>query len=110
MNKLMPGQNLQRNESITSDNGYFKLILQNDGNLVLYQKVALSSDIVKWATGTQVNNVKECLMQEDGNLVLYEFDSNPVWDSATCGKDGAYLVLQDDGNLVIYHEAVVWNT
>ena len=37
-NTLEPGESLQRGESLTSPNGLYRLVLQDDGNLVLYQK------------------------------------------------------------------------
>ena len=41
---LTEGQKLAKGESITSNNGAYKLILQDDGNLVLYAR-----DHVVWS-------------------------------------------------------------
>ena len=106
MNKLMPGKKLNRKDSLTSDNGEYLFIFQDDGNLVLYK----GSDVL-WSTNTQDSNVKECVMQEDGNFVLYDYSSNKAaWNSGTCGKNGAYLMVRDDGKVVIYHTSPVWDT
>ena len=44
-------------------------------------------------------------MQGDGNLVMYGPGGTYVWDTATDGHPGAWLVIQDDGNVVIYDSA-----
>jgi hypothetical protein len=96
--RLTPGQALQVNESLVSPNGRFSLVLQQDGNLVLYEQEAGPV----WASATDGREVSTATMQEDGNLVLYVPTGEPVWASDTNGNSGASLVLQDDGNLVIY--------
>jgi len=101
-NILASSQVLYQGESLNSINGRFKLVLQADGNLVLYDK-----DKALWSSGTNGKNAKKLVMQNDGNLVLYG-PNGPVWASNTSGNRGAYLVLQDDGNLVIYK--AVWST
>ncbi|TDH18077.1 hypothetical protein EXU57_24460 [Segetibacter sp. 3557_3] len=77
---------------------YF-LVLQGDGNLVLY--TATGSPV--WNTKTNGKAVTTCSMQADGNLVLYN-GSTPVWDSKTCcyPNNPTKLSVQDDGNLVIF--------
>jgi hypothetical protein len=97
---LRPDQRLisDRNDSIVSNNGQFRFVMQNDGNLVLYRG---SSPL--WASGTDGQDVEFCVMQGDGNLVLYlQGSGRPVWASGTDGNPGSFLVMQDDGNVVIY--------
>jgi len=96
--RLNPVESLQANESLGSPNGQLSLILQEDGNLVLYGQ----NGQALWASGTDGQDVARATMQDDGNLVLYSSGGDAVWASNTFGNDGAYLVLQDDGNLVIY--------
>lgn len=85
-------------DSIVSNNGQFQLVMQRDGNLVLYK-----SGSALWASGTDGLDVEFCVMQSDGNLVLYlEGSGRAVWASGTAGNPGSFLVIQDDGNLVIY--------
>jgi LysM repeat protein len=81
---------------LTSENGAYKLTLQDDGNLVLY-----SGDEAVWSTGTNGKNVVRAEVQKDGNFVLYTPD-DPVWASQTKGAKDVRLVLQDDRNLVLY--------
>jgi hypothetical protein len=103
--RLNPGEILRRGEYLTSGNRGYTLILQQDGNLVLYD----ARKHPLWASGTQGKRVERCIMQRDGNLVLYLDNGQPVWASRTDGKPGSFLVLQNDGNLVIYQRAQpVW--
>jgi len=104
--KLNPGEMLRRGEHLTSGNGQYRLIMQDDGNLVLYD----ASNRPLWASNTDGKAVEKCIMQEDGNLVLYLYNGQPVWASNTDGKPGSFLVLQNDGNVVIYHPVWASNT
>ena len=45
--RLNPGQSLFTNNSITSADGRFHLIMQTDGNLVIYQPI-----VPVWASNT----------------------------------------------------------
>ena len=95
-----------RNQSIKSDNKSYTLILQGDGNLVLYgPKGAI------WATG---NNRGSFLAQQgDGKLVLYDYNGSPVWSSSTWLENGTNTrtIMQGDGNLVTYDGyKAVWST
>jgi hypothetical protein len=96
--KLISGQQLDANQSLTSNDGRFTLVMQGDGNLVLYG----SSGRYRWDSGTWGRQVDHAVMQGDGNLVLYEPGGAAVWASNTDGNAGAVVVVQDDGNLVIY--------
>src|SRR4051812_18752682 len=105
-NTLGPGESIRKGEYRVSTNGKYELILQYDGNLVLYR---LSDRRALWATGTNSSSPAasvSAVMQTDGNLVMYVNTtgfSTPIWASNTNqnGRSGV-LVLQDDGNLVIY--------
>lgn len=78
---------------------YYRLVMQTDGNLVLY-----SRSTPLWASNT-VGRGGYATMQSDGNLVVYGDSGRAVWASNTAGNAGAYLVLQGDRNLVIYSAA-----
>ncbi|GLS17681.1 hypothetical protein GCM10007874_06960 [Labrys miyagiensis] len=98
-NMLNPGQSLFTNQSLNSNDGRFTLILQTDGNLVLYRT---QDHRALWATGTNGQDTHHAIMQGDGNFVLYHENNTAAWASGTNGKPGSYLILQNDGNLVIY--------
>ncbi len=74
------------------------LILQSDGNLVLY-----SGGRATWATYTVNSGAVRLVMQSDGNLVLYNKDNRAVWNSGTVGHGASSLQIQSDGNLVVYN-------
>jgi hypothetical protein len=96
---MQPGEVLTSNASVTSADGRFRLIYQEDTNLVLYR----DPDIVAlWDIRPQRGGVGVCIMQQDGNLVVYNASAEAVWASNTAGNPGSRLVVQDDGNVVIY--------
>jgi hypothetical protein len=64
--RLMNGEKLERGQSLTSRNGAYTLMLQDDGNLVL----GAGGEAV-WATGTNGQDVERLEVQKDGNCVLY---------------------------------------
>jgi hypothetical protein len=61
------GNNTPLWSSNTSGKGGVKLIMQGDGNLVLYT----SSNKPVWATNTGGKGASFARMQDDGNLVVY---------------------------------------
>ena len=106
-NTLQSGQWLEAGKHLQSPNGRFRLYVQTDGNLVLYDEAQNHKAL--WATATNGKPSVRATMQTDGNLVLYS-GSTGVWSSKTNGWNGARLVVQDDGNLVIYAgSTAVWD-
>lgn len=104
---------LEAGESITTANRY--LVMQYDGNLVLYRYADGVIGEALWASGTfagshAVVNYK-AVFQGDGNLVIYNASGNAKWASRT-QHSGDRLVLQEDGNLVMYSNSkgAVWST
>lgn len=96
---LASGQSLQPGQSLRSPNQLHTLILQTDGNVVLYNQHSQPL----WATNTGgLIKPGKFIMQTDGNLVLYDTDNRPKWASQTFGNPGAFFDVQDDGNLVVY--------
>jgi hypothetical protein len=99
MTTLFPGQSLHAGQSLQSNNKLNTLIMQADGNVVLYGN--RSNPL--WATNTGgLITPREFIMQTDGNLVLYSTDGRARWASLTWNNPGAFLNVQDDGNLVVY--------
>jgi len=109
---LRPKEVLFTNQMLTSINGEYVLILQTDGNMVLYAKVHHEDGSVildpAWATETIGENAWYAVMQEDGNFVLHDWAGVALWQSYTDGKPGSFLQLQDDGNLVINEISHAW--
>ncbi len=85
------------NVPVVSCDGRFSLVMQGDGNLVLYGPFG-----AMWHTYTHGNNGASAVFQGDGNLVVYSAWGTPLWYSGTHGNSNATLAVQDDGNLVIY--------
>jgi hypothetical protein len=103
---LWPPDGLAPTERLRSPSGMLVLVLQTDGNLVLYD-----SGTAIWASGTNGSTVTQAVMQGDGALALIG-PAGVVWDSRTAGNAGARLVLQDDGNAVVYaiDGRPIWST
>jgi hypothetical protein len=72
--------------------GYATLVMQGDGNLVLYK----TNGTPLWSTGTYGQNcgANQCraAFQGDGNFVVYN-GGKPLWNSGTAGNPGAQLVF-----------------
>lgn len=103
---LYAGEALRAGESLRSPDGRTALVLQTDGNLVIYGP----NMSVVWNRGTQGLGGTTLAMQTDGNLVLYTATGGVVWHIGANGRGGTRLQMQDDGNLVLYTatNGVVW--
>jgi hypothetical protein len=102
---LPAGYRLNAGESVTSCNGVNRLVMQTDGNLVLFRNGG-----ALWTSGTPGSGANVARMQADGNLVLHA-PWGAVWASNTF-HGGSRLVVQDDSNLLIFNSAnaAVWST
>ena len=111
---------LNRGSAITSENGVYELIMQADGNLVLYRTTIPNnftncpSSNCKAIFSSYTSNVgaaPRAYMQTDGNFVVYDVDV-PRFSTKTSGNPGDTLLLQNDGNLVIYSStgALLWSS
>lgn len=80
----------------------YRLVMQWDGNVVLYDDRA-GRPI--WATGTRGGQYSTFVVQTDGNVVVYD-GTRPVWATGTARRvgqlDAFELALQTDGNVVLY--------
>lgn len=99
---LKAGESLHVGQELRSANGKYQLILQGDGNLVLYEP----GQVPVWATGTwtlpQLLRPTRLDMQADGNIVLYTAFNYVAWSPNIHGRGGDRLVLQPDRNVVVY--------
>jgi hypothetical protein len=83
-----------------------KLIMQEDGNLVVYDE----NGKARWASRTSGENYT-AEFQQDGNLVIYTAERKPVWASNTSGHENSVLLFLENGNVTIQHGAdVLWQT
>ena len=104
---LHHGEALGPGESLTS--GTVTLVMQGDGNLVLYPDGLVGNpNVALWDSDTRGNNT--ALLQGDGNFVIYPTDelgnaSAAEWATDTHGSN--VLVVQVDGNVVIYPSCCV---
>jgi hypothetical protein len=107
LDSMIAGQRMYSGDRLVSSNGRYRLIMQGDGNLVLY-----SLQHALWSTRTNHKGGRFVVMQGDGNLVLYNSSGRSVWNSNTDGHPGARLLMQNDGNLVIYNSSgkAIWST
>lgn len=97
-------------EKISSPNGNHVLVMQKDGNLVLYDsKCGVAPKCALWHSGSYREEGRYFMaIQPDGNLVVYK-GSPPassemaIWSSQTFGAlDNYFLAVQNDANVVIY--------
>ena len=104
---LTSGAILKPLEGLASQNGRFRLTMQQTGALVL--QVASTGEPI-WSTGSGGHADAYAVMQSDGNLVVYpkntvRFVGGPppsaLYQTSTYGHDGATLHLLDTGNMVI---------
>lgn len=100
-----PGHGLSPGQSVSSCDGRSNLVLQHDGNLVLYH-----AGRPLWSTRTDRKGGTALVMQGDGNLVLYNASGRPLWSSKTSGRPGAWFAIQDDGNMVVYADRARWSS
>jgi Protein of unknown function (DUF2515) len=91
------GQGLAPGAETFSCDQRFRFIMQNDGNLMLYE-----GSRALWGAGTNGKGGYVANMQTDGNLVVYDSAGRPLWASNTAGHGGSNLLVQNDGNVVIY--------
>lgn len=98
-------------QSIWDPNGCHELIMQTDGNLVLYNYCSGGNAI--WASNTNNTGAKVMYVQDDGNVVVYDDYANTAyWATGTDHNwTNTSLVVQNDGNLVVYRNsdgAALW--
>lgn len=108
---LHPGEVLDNGKSLRSADGRFWLVMQPDGNLVVYCYTAQSTRIPLWDSDTvgSGGGSRELLMHEQGYIQLTGTGWYrpiraffPAGSIRPGGTPGSRLVMQDDGNLVIY--------
>jgi surface antigen len=100
--RLNSGQILRVGQYIVSPDVQYALVMQGDGNLVIYG----NGFKPLWASNTSASGANFVVMQGDGNLVLYTSSYRAIWSSGTAGRGQSFLNMQDDGNLVLYNSSM----
>jgi hypothetical protein len=92
---------LNPGNSITSPNGWYTLIYQADGNIVVYQGSTVVWAGNCWSTCNNWGSAGAATMTGYGNFVVTNANQEAVWMSATASS-GAFLALRDSGEIVVY--------
>ena len=82
---LGEGVTLGAGQFVLSPDGRFELVMQADGNLVVY---AAGRTGALWASGTSGDRDASLAMQDDGNLVVYRPSSTGAVRPAATGNAG----------------------
>lgn len=111
---LRPGEYLSVGRSVTSPNGWYRLTLEPDGQLVLRATDdGLGRHGLLWSSRLTASAVPMLLMSSDGELALYDtpipaFDGTAsnetaakLWASDSHSDTGAMLRLGNDGTLSV---------
>ncbi|KAI9361678.1 hypothetical protein DFJ73DRAFT_956964 [Zopfochytrium polystomum] len=100
-------------QTVPSPSGRFHLVLQEDGDLVLWDRVSGSR---AWSTSTFTCSPPpdSLVLKRNGDLCLYAGDK-VCWstDTGRFGEGYCYcLMVQDDGNIVLHKlgDAVIWES
>ena len=93
---LFPGDALSTGQQVTSADGRYSLVLQPDGNAVVYT----ASGRPLFFTGSY--GATRLAVQADGNLVAYRANGSAAWSSGTWREGWSRLDVQDDGNVVLH--------
>ena len=102
-----PGTVLSVGQAVYDSTAKRKLIMQADGNVVLY-----SGTKALWSTRTAKKGGHHLSLLKDGNLVLYTSKNKVLWQTKT-NKQGSSVkvTVKSDGNLVMLKGSkTVWQT
>jgi hypothetical protein len=99
--KYENGTNIQQYRDDNTDAVKFKLEPVADSNykgdrLTRGQKLTAGQYLLS------SNRQFKAIMQTDGNFVIYTYQWSAIFNTATDGKNGAFITLQGDGNFVLY--------
>lgn len=96
---LYPGETLYQNQGLPSYDDGYDLIMQPDGNLVLYK---LNPTQAVWSTGTAGHPGARLVMQNDGNLVVYDTNNAPLWSTSTYRANTRnQLIVLPNGDIIV---------
>lgn len=96
---------MKKRQALVSPNGVYTLLMQGDGNLVVYQGEIKNagapnpSGKVVWAANTQGNG-EQAMFTADGYFAVL-VGSKRTWQERGAAAPGGTVTMQDDGNLVV---------
>lgn len=105
--EVASGATIKQGSSLYSPNGAYRLSVEANGRVALYQ---YSTAI--WTNNVNVSSTDtKLLFQQDGNLSVTT-GAAVVWKTSVGNYPGSRLCVQDDGNLVIYsaQNTALWST
>ena len=102
------GAQLNAGEWKLSPNGQWRIVMQGDGNLVIYNA---ATGVYKWSTCTGCSGATKAIMQQDGQFVLQTASGQLKWTSYTRDA-GSVARLDNNGRLGVYSPrlGLVWNS
>ena len=99
---LNVGQKLNVGQILYSDNREYYIILQQDGNMCIYN----NKDERVWQTNTSGKKSQYLIMQTDNNLCIYPSDnSGGIWCTMTNGKGCVKVSIDNDGVFRLYNSS-----
>lgn len=103
---LAPGESLQATESLVSADGSQVAVVEESGELSLYE----AGGDLRWTSGPGVPG-SHLVVEDDGDVALVDPTGAVGWHTDTRGTEGARLVVEDDGDLVVRDDddAIVWS-
>ncbi|KAK2847698.1 hypothetical protein Q7C36_009384 [Tachysurus vachellii] len=106
-NFLSMDEKLRKGDFLLSNNGEYKAVFQEDGNIVVYGWKPV------WRSNTAgQTNASVLIMQGDCNCVMYTH-GRALWHTNTHNPNvkDCRLTLRNDGRLVVENDgAVVWSS
>ncbi|KAK3397121.1 hypothetical protein B0T20DRAFT_356024 [Sordaria brevicollis] len=108
--RLNAGEELTNGQRISSPNGEYTLVMQEDCNLVLCRK----GESPIWERGKTPGVAAERLVfRKDGELELLTWSGDQKWATGTAGRgnSNSFFAIRDDGNLVIETDGqIAWSS
>jgi surface antigen len=101
-NRLYAGEKMVSGRQVYASNGAYRLVMQSDGNLVLYK-----GSTATWSTKTSGSG-NYAVVQSDGNFVVYSSGGTARWSSKTSGWSGPVLGVSGNGRVDL-RENFTWN-
>lgn len=108
LSTLAGGQYIRPGHALYSPDHQYVLVMQTDGNLVLYSAAGQAL----WDTGTTGQNTV-ATFQRNGDFLVYSSHAHVLWNTRTRAATGAYVTVQDSGDVVLMSGpsgSVLWST